>query len=189
MWSLPLFAALLALTPLSLAKKPTPCPTVTSTATVCSTCIVKECLAISTISNPRSCPPKVSTTTTSYPCKDKKCPAGCASTSYVYATTYGQPTITKKPCPTVTSVQGRCSTCMVPMCMAISTISSQCGCPKKPATVTTSYACNGKCPGGCAGTELEYLTTFVNNEIDLELLTIGSSAYSPATTNTYLPFE
>ncbi|RSL59702.1 hypothetical protein CEP54_007192 [Fusarium duplospermum] len=63
MWSLPIFATLLALTPLSLAGKKcttttAPCPTVTTTAEICSTCILKECLALSTISNPRSCPPQ-----------------------------------------------------------------------------------------------------------------------------------
>ncbi|KAM5341834.1 hypothetical protein ACJ41O_014865 [Fusarium nematophilum] len=167
MWSFTFILTLLALTPLSLAGKPCPtttgCPTVTTTATVCSTCIVKECLAISTISNPRSCPRKIATSTTSYPCRDKTCPAGCASTSYVYASTYGKPTITKKPaCPTVTEVKGRCSTCVMPMCMAISTIKSECGCPAAVPTVTTSYACGGKCPGGCAGTEYVYETAKPN---------------------------
>ncbi|KAJ4328922.1 hypothetical protein N0V84_000711 [Fusarium piperis] len=167
MWSLPIFVTLLALTPLSLAGKKctttttTPCPTVTTTAEICSTCILKECLALSTISNPRSCPRKIATVTTSYPCAENTCPDGCASTSYIYASTYGnpRPTITKKPaCPTVTSVLGRCSTCVMPMCMALSTIKSECGCPLTAATVTTSYACDGKCPGGCAGTEYVYDT-------------------------------
>ncbi|KAJ3468149.1 hypothetical protein MRS44_002214 [Fusarium solani] len=141
MWSLPILATLLALTPLSLAGKKVPRP----------------------LHNlqPTLLPPKIATVTTSYPCADNTCPDGCASTSYIYASTYGNPhpTITKKPaCPTVTSVLGRCSTCVMPMCMALSTIKSECGCPFTAATVTTSYACDGKCPGGCAGTEYVYDT-------------------------------
>ncbi|KAH7129422.1 hypothetical protein B0J13DRAFT_138029 [Dactylonectria estremocensis] len=134
------------------------CPTVTTTATVCPTCIVKECLAISTISNPPRCPSAIPTVTTAYPCRSSTCPDGCASTQYVYASCYGEASITTTPCPTVTSVLGHCSTCVMPMCMAISTIKSVCGCPEAVPTETTSYACGGRCVGGCAGTEYVYET-------------------------------
>lgn len=76
----------------------------------------------------------------------------------MYASTYGEPPVTTAACPTVTSVLGHCSTCVMPQCMAISTISSACGCPKEVPTKTTSYACGGGCVGGCAGTEYVYET-------------------------------
>ncbi|KAH7014963.1 hypothetical protein EDB80DRAFT_321559 [Ilyonectria destructans] len=160
MWSTRfILSTLLAVTHLSwaeAAKKPR-CPTVTTTAKVCSTCMVPDCIVMSTISNPSSCPTKVATITTSYPCAKKKCPNGCATT-YMYASAYGEPPVTTAPCPTVTSVLGHCSTCVMPQCMAISTISSVCGCPKVVPTKTTSYACKGGCVGGCAGTEYVYET-------------------------------
>ncbi|KAF7562926.1 hypothetical protein G7046_g1183 [Stylonectria norvegica] len=147
------------------------CPTVTSTANICSSCPFKPCLFISTISNPRNCPLKVSTTTRSYPCSADTCPKGCATTSYVYASSFAEssdPTsdrsTARKACPTVTSVKGFCSTCVLPMCMALSTISSECGCPAAVSTVYTSYGCAGGCVGGCAGTEYIFDTATPNCE-------------------------
>ncbi|KAK7423823.1 hypothetical protein QQZ08_008866 [Neonectria magnoliae] len=157
MWSTRfILTTLLVAANLSWAKKPA-CPIVTTTAAICSTCVLKECLSLSTISNPPNCPPTIPTVTTSYPCDEKTCPSGCASTSYVYASSYGV-TTTTTPCPTVTSVLGHCSTCVMPMCMAVSTIRSVCGCPADVPTLTTSYACGTRCVGGCAGTEYVYET-------------------------------
>ncbi|KAM3501238.1 hypothetical protein MY11210_009403 [Beauveria gryllotalpidicola] len=67
-----------------------PCPTITTTAEQCSTCIVKACLAISTVSVPSGC--GVSTSTVSYPCSEERCPSGCASTSYIYSLDWHGPT-------------------------------------------------------------------------------------------------
>ncbi|RKK82259.1 hypothetical protein BFJ69_g3186 [Fusarium oxysporum] len=44
------------------------------------------------------------------------------------------------------------------MCLTLETVSSVCGCPESPATVTTSYPCGEDCPVGC-GTE--YVTPTV----------------------------
>ncbi|TPX11347.1 uncharacterized protein E0L32_001165 [Thyridium curvatum] len=58
-------------------------------------------------------------------------------------------------CPTITS-HSRCSTCMVPQCLALSTMSLPCGCPDPPATTTVHHDCAGPepcSPGGCGGTQ------------------------------------
>ncbi|OAA73700.1 hypothetical protein ISF_00601 [Cordyceps fumosorosea ARSEF 2679] len=67
-----------------------PCPTVTTTAERCSTCVVPACLAISTVHVPSGC--GVATSTVSYPCAEGNCPKGCASTSYVYSLDWHDPT-------------------------------------------------------------------------------------------------
>ncbi|KAH7245762.1 hypothetical protein BKA59DRAFT_476237 [Fusarium tricinctum] len=151
MWFPYILTALLAITP-SDAKKPShttkPCPTITSTASVCSTCITLACISLSTITPQKNCPSSVPTTKTSFPCSKSQCPSGCA-TSYVYPSSYG----TSKPvCPTVTKTATVCSDCIRPACVSLSTVSSVCGCPKTPATVTTGFPCGKKCPEGC-GTE------------------------------------
>ncbi|EGU79675.1 hypothetical protein FOXB_09788 [Fusarium oxysporum f. sp. conglutinans Fo5176] len=156
MWSLYFLTAFLAISPTIAKKSSKPCPTVTTTATLCTTCVVPACLAIETISPQRNCPSKVPTSGTSFPCSKSKCPSGCA-TSYTYASAYG--TVTKKPkCPTVTETATICSDCIRPMCLTLETVSSVCGCPESPATVTTSYPCGEDCPVGC-GTE--YVTPTV----------------------------
>ncbi|KAF4446185.1 gelatinase b [Fusarium austroafricanum] len=149
MWSLYILTALLSISPTTAKKSAKPCPTVTSTRTLCSTCVVPACLAIETISSQRGCPAKVPTTRVSFPCSKSQCPEGCA-TSYAYASAYGGPTMTQKPaCPTVTKTSTICSTCIRPMCITLSTVSSVCGCPDKAATTTVGFPCGKKCPGGC----------------------------------------
>ncbi|KAH7192940.1 uncharacterized protein B0J16DRAFT_67297 [Fusarium flagelliforme] len=133
-----------------------PCPTVTSTAEVCSTCVTLPCLNYSTISlNQKDCPTRVPTVSTSFPCSQSECPGGC-DTSYVYASSYGStkltPISTITVCPTVTETETICSDCIRPMCLSLSTVSSVCGCPATAATVTTAFPCGGDCPEGC-GTE------------------------------------
>ncbi|KAL8289776.1 hypothetical protein RB600_004975 [Gaeumannomyces tritici] len=44
------------------------CPTVTATATVCSTCLRLDCAVFSTIRNRCGCPAAVPTVTTAFPC-------------------------------------------------------------------------------------------------------------------------
>lgn len=58
-------------------------------------------------------------------------------------------------CPTITSTTAVCSTCIRPMCMAISTITVASGlnCPAAVPTSFTALGCDVDCPGGCAGTE------------------------------------
>ncbi|KLU84640.1 hypothetical protein MAPG_03680 [Magnaporthiopsis poae ATCC 64411] len=53
-----------------------PCPTVTATATVCSTCLRWDCAFFTTVSNRCDCPAAVPTVTTSFPCGDGA--AACA---------------------------------------------------------------------------------------------------------------
>ncbi|KAK3681593.1 hypothetical protein B0T22DRAFT_472516 [Podospora appendiculata] len=52
-------------------------------------------------------------------------------------------------CPTVTSTTARCSTCIRPACILLSTISNPCDCSKAVPTVFKSYGCGTTCPGGC----------------------------------------
>ncbi|KAH6886386.1 hypothetical protein B0T10DRAFT_80142 [Thelonectria olida] len=131
------------------------CPTITTTAKVCPTCITHPCDVVSTVINPGNCPRKIPTVTKKYPCAKSTCPGGC-KTHYVYPSTLA--TTTTTPCPTVTEVQGRCSTCVVAQCELLSVISSVCGCPSVVPTHTTRYECDGTCPGGCAGTQYVYDT-------------------------------
>lgn len=139
----------------------THCPTVTSTATVCSTCAVKECLAYSTISNPCDCVEPVPTKTTSYPCSQTgSCPKGCATTIYVSATSSSlcssdiessetssniSTDLPSNLCPTVTSTNYVCETCSPHpyLCTATSKIKRPCKCPI--ATSWTSYPCSESC--------------------------------------------
>nr|RBR01542.1 hypothetical protein FVER53263_07203 [Fusarium verticillioides] len=170
MWSLYFFTAFLAVSPAIAKKSPKPCPTVTTTATLCTTCVVPACLTIETISSQRNCPSKVPTSGTSFPCSKSKCPSGCA-TSYTYASAYG--TVTKKPkCPTVTETATICSDCIRPMCLSLETVSSVCGCPESPATVTTSFPCGEDCPVGC-GTDASASFELVDETRCTELCIAG----------------
>ncbi|KAF5666608.1 gelatinase b [Fusarium heterosporum] len=163
MWSLAItLTTLLAVTP-AVAKKPShttkPCPTVTSTTSVCSTCITPACISLSTVTSQKGCPTHVPTVKTSFPCSKSQCPGGCA-TSYVFPSSYGI-TTTKPVCPTVTKTATVCSECITLACLSLSTVSSVCGCPKKPATVTTAFPCGEECPTGC-GTEVVSATVTPN---------------------------
>jgi hypothetical protein len=57
-----------------------------------------------------------------------------------------------KPCPTITSTTGFCTTCTGRPCLAIQTLSRPCGCPSPVPTVYTSRGCNKACPTGCMAT-------------------------------------
>ncbi|RDA86134.1 hypothetical protein CP532_3022 [Ophiocordyceps camponoti-leonardi (nom. inval.)] len=52
-------------------------------------------------------------------------------------------------CPTVTSTQSICSTCIRPMCILQKTVTCPHGCHTPLPTVYKSYPCGGGCPGGC----------------------------------------
>lgn len=67
----------------SIVAAEAPCPTITTSANVCSTCIAPACLAYETVHVPSGC--GVSTETLNYPCSESRCPGGlCGGTSYVY---------------------------------------------------------------------------------------------------------
>ncbi|OAQ97253.1 hypothetical protein LLEC1_06950 [Akanthomyces lecanii] len=67
----------------SLVAAEAPCPTITTSADVCSTCLANACLAYETVHVPSGC--TVATATLSYPCSESKCPGGrCGGTSYIY---------------------------------------------------------------------------------------------------------
>ncbi|KAH9437596.1 hypothetical protein MCOR02_001251 [Pyricularia oryzae] len=54
-------------------------------------------------------------------------------------------------CPTATTTGVRCSTCIVPACLHISTITQSCGCPTPVPTQTLDWPCEGGCGGlSCA---------------------------------------
>ncbi|KAL0940116.1 uncharacterized protein CTRU02_206726 [Colletotrichum truncatum] len=127
---------------------------------------------LSTISNRCGCPTPVPTVTVKYPC-DGPIPGGCQLTEYIYATETHKcgglslttriiPTIPPIPtftaCPTVYKTKTICSTCVRPMCLARSTISSMCHCPRRVPTRVVGWPCGGPCPGGCGGTEYIYAT-------------------------------
>ncbi|KAJ2906142.1 uncharacterized protein MKZ38_002857 [Zalerion maritima] len=182
----------------------THCPTVTATATVCGTCPVKECAAISTVSNPCDCSSPVPTVTTSYPCSASSCPGGCATTLYVSASSSSTcPSDTKsEPCPTVTSTIGTCSTCAVKDCAEYSTIKRPCTCPTYIPTQWEGYPCSsvvvsssktitnpGPCPTGCALTSYIYEEDDCPSSVDTRVtctptVTISQWAPGPSSTST-----
>ncbi|TLS28080.1 hypothetical protein PpBr36_00076 [Pyricularia pennisetigena] len=54
-------------------------------------------------------------------------------------------------CPTVTTTGIQCSTCVVPACLQISTVTQSCGCPTPVPTQTVNWPCQGGCGGlSCA---------------------------------------
>ncbi|KHN97444.1 uncharacterized protein MAM_04459 [Metarhizium album ARSEF 1941] len=159
------FAAAVFLLPgVSLGEGTVPhCKSVTSTATVCSTCLQPACLAIETITLFADCPSPVPTTTTAYPCSGTKCPGGCKSTSYKFVAPPAR--VTEAPrammtpnlsCGTVTSTGTVCSTCRNLACVSTEYVTVGHGCPNPPATSRTAYECGGGCPTGCG--ETSYIT-------------------------------
>lgn len=138
------------------------CKSVTSTATVCSTCRQLKCLAIETITLFPDCPSPVPTTTTAYSCAETKCPGGCASTSYEFVSPPARVTeapraVSPKPsCGAVTSTGVVCSTCRTLECVSTEYVTVGHGCPNPPATSRTAYECGGHCPTGCGKTS--YIT-------------------------------
>ncbi|PHH89572.1 hypothetical protein CDD83_5763 [Cordyceps sp. RAO-2017] len=73
------------------------CPTVTSTGSVCSTCVRPQCVIAKTIGCQEGCPAPVPTVHTEMRCGGR-CPGGCG-TFYVYETSgcEGKPTPTPGP--------------------------------------------------------------------------------------------
>ncbi|TEA21444.1 hypothetical protein C8034_v004318 [Colletotrichum sidae] len=61
-------------------------------------------------------------------------------------------------CPTVTTTGLVCPTFAVKQCLALSTISSRCGCPTAVPTATVNFPCGGNGPTGCGATEYIYDT-------------------------------
>lgn len=52
-------------------------------------------------------------------------------------------------CPTITATGVRCSTCVYPQCIVLSTVTVPCDCPTAVPTVYVNYPCGGPCAGGC----------------------------------------
>jgi hypothetical protein len=50
-------------------------------------------------------------------------------------------------CPTVTVTGELCSTCPVPACLGIATVTQSCGCPAVMPTVTLNFPCASSCSG------------------------------------------
>ncbi|KAJ4286901.1 hypothetical protein N0V88_007845 [Collariella sp. IMI 366227] len=57
-------------------------------------------------------------------------------------------------CPTITQTAFQCSSCVVPACLVMSTVTKNCGCPDKPETRFLSFPCDmtKRSCGGCATT-------------------------------------
>lgn len=55
-------------------------------------------------------------------------------------------------CPTITS-NIRCSTCTVPQCIPVSTLTVPCGCATPLATTTVNHPCSEPCYSGCYSTD------------------------------------
>lgn len=55
----------------------------------------------------------------------------------------------KTHCPTFTSTGSICSSCIVPMCLMLTTVSNPCDCPTPVPTVTVDYPCGTPCKFGC----------------------------------------
>ncbi|KAK1635623.1 hypothetical protein BDP81DRAFT_40150 [Colletotrichum phormii] len=83
-------------------------------------------------------------------------------------------------CPTVTSTGTICPTFVQMACLALSTISSRCGCPSKVPTKSVDYPCGEKGPAGCMGTSYIYETATPNCGVaTLTTKTISTIAPTP----------
>ncbi|CAG9973331.1 unnamed protein product [Clonostachys byssicola] len=58
----------------------------------------------------------------------------------------------RPPCPTITSVTASCDACFHAECVAKTTLTQGCGCPKAVPTVYISRGCDQGCPKGCKWT-------------------------------------
>ncbi|TLD11853.1 hypothetical protein PspLS_11264 [Pyricularia sp. CBS 133598] len=78
-------------------------------------------------------------------------------------------------CPTATATGIQCSTCIVPACLRISTITQSCGCPTPVPTQTLDWPCEG----GCSG--LSCSTSYVVAQLAIGCPSNGSTSLLPPT--------
>ncbi|PNY29404.1 uncharacterized protein TCAP_00703 [Tolypocladium capitatum] len=148
----------------SLTRAEGPCPTITSMFDVCPSCCVMDCTVTDTITNPPDCPLRLATSSTYFPCGENTCPTGCVSTSYDIKSPGDPPP--SDPCPTVMTTQGTCSTCIVPECVRVQTISFRTDCPwPAPTKTVDDKECFFPCPGGCARTDYVTVTPSFGCEV------------------------
>lgn len=89
------------------------------------------------------------------------------------------PTPTTDRCPTITKTGQICSTCIMPMCIALSTISKPCGWPTPVPELMVDYPCASTgCRLGC-GTSYELASAISECESTMSTLLTGTSTRTP----------
>ncbi|KAK4130821.1 hypothetical protein BT67DRAFT_389927, partial [Trichocladium antarcticum] len=61
-------------------------------------------------------------------------------------------------CPTVTATRELCTTCAVPACLALATVTQSCGCPTPVPTVQLDFPCASGCGGLWCSTSYAIVT-------------------------------
>ncbi|KAL2265109.1 hypothetical protein VTJ83DRAFT_6209 [Remersonia thermophila] len=61
-------------------------------------------------------------------------------------------------CPTVTATRELCTTCPVPMCLGLATVTQSCGCPTPIPTVYLDFPCASGCAGVHCSTSYSIVT-------------------------------
>ena len=61
-------------------------------------------------------------------------------------------------CPTVTATRELCTTCLVPACLALFTVTQSCGCPTAVPTVQLDFPCASGCGGLWCSTSYAIVT-------------------------------
>ncbi|KAK3360599.1 hypothetical protein B0T25DRAFT_535984 [Lasiosphaeria hispida] len=61
-------------------------------------------------------------------------------------------------CPTVTATRELCTTCGVPACLGLSTVTQSCGCPTPIPTVYLDFPCASNCAGIWCSTSYDIVT-------------------------------
>ncbi|KAK3386140.1 hypothetical protein B0H63DRAFT_474249 [Podospora didyma] len=61
-------------------------------------------------------------------------------------------------CPTVTATRELCTTCPVPACLGLSTVTQSCGCPTPVPTVYLDFPCADNCKGVWCTTSFDIIT-------------------------------
>jgi hypothetical protein len=68
------------------------------------------------------------------------------------------PAPTQTGCPTVTATRELCTTCPVPACLGLATLTQSCGCPSAIPTVYLDFPCADNCKGVWCSTSYDVVT-------------------------------
>ncbi|KAK4038913.1 hypothetical protein C8A01DRAFT_47552 [Parachaetomium inaequale] len=83
-------------------------------------------------------------------------------------------------CAAVTATRELCTTCVIPACLAVSTITQSCGCPTPVPTVHLDFPCASGCDGLWCSTSYAIVTA-------AGCVTDGPSPTTESTTTTFAP--
>lgn len=61
-------------------------------------------------------------------------------------------------CPTVTATRELCTTCPIPLCLGLATVTQSCGCPSTIPTVYLDFPCSESCKGVLCSTSYDIVT-------------------------------